>query len=323
MLGRLKYLALNSGRHQSSASIVCSFLICFLAGFCFSSSAHANDLEILKQKKCTFLVTPSAGLTVGETLEAQTSSGRRVTLRVRKKSKKNAMLTMRGRDGKCPRISGSFALGGASGGGGGATRKSFYVGVNGNAGLFTFRQQFSPFPTVDADGNETGEQPQPVNGLSGVGFSGGLVFRYMPSFPFGLELGLSALTTSPSGKTVMANNDDYLVSTKLTEVVLQPAASITRCVHKRIYCRAGGVFGIPINPKLNIKSSEVQLETIMKYKRMGGEFVAGFNIASAFTITAGTQVSVVKGSFSFSSEMEEVTLSPLSVYIFGGLLMVF
>ena len=323
MQGQFKYLVLNSEARHPSVLLVRLFAIFFTVGFCFSNFAHANDLEILKQKKCTFLVTPAAGLTVGEALEAQTSSGRRVTLRVRKKSNKNAMLTMRGRDGKCPRIRGSFVLGGPSGGGSGVSRKSFYIGVNGNAGLFTFRQRFSPALEVDADGNETGEQPQPVNGLSGVGFSGGLVFRYVPSFPFGLELGLSALSSSPSGKTVLANNDDYLVSTKLTEVVLQPAASFSRCLHKRIYCRIGGVFGIPINPKLTIKSSEVFMETIMKYKRMGGEFVAGFNIASAFTITAGTQVSLVKGSFNFSSEMEEVTLSPLSVYIFGGLLMVF
>ncbi|MEN9825779.1 MAG: hypothetical protein RI953_1524 [Pseudomonadota bacterium] len=279
----------------------------------FSQYAKASDFEVLKQKKCNLLIAPSDGLRVGESFQAQSSSGRNLNLRVTKKSKRNAIVTISSKGGKCPKVSGSISSTSVAGG-----NKKFYFGVMLNAGLYTFKQPFAP---VAASENDT--TPQPINGLSGIGYSGGALLRFMPTSSLGIETGFSALSSTTSGKTVIGNNDDYIVTAKFTELVIQPALSITKCISTRLYCKLGGIFGIPLSAKLSITSTDLALETNLNYKRFGGEFAAGLNLGSAFTLAGGAQITSVKGSFSFPPDGEVVSLSPLTVYIFGGIVSAF
>jgi hypothetical protein len=281
------------------------------------SRAMAEEYEILKQRKCTLLVTPSAGLAVGQTVQAEANDGRRFTFRVTKKSKRNATIVLR--SSRCPPISGGFSTGGSSGRGG----KKFYLGVLGGGGLFTFKQPFTPEGEVAQDGS-VADAPQPINGLSGGGFTAGAMMRFAPSQVFGFDLGVSFLSANTSGKTVLSNQDDYLVNAKFTEVVVLPALSIMRCISKRLYCKAGGVFAIPVGSKISIKSSSLSVDTAMKYNRVGGEFAAGLNLGSAFTLAGGAQVSMIKGSFLIPEQADPILLqNPLTVFVFGGFVAAF
>lgn len=281
--------------------------------FFVSQNAKAADFEVLKQKKCTLLIMPSDGLRNGESFQAETTSGRSLTLLVTKKSKRNATVTINSKGGKCPKVSGTIYALGKSGSG-----KKFYLGVMLNAGLYTFKQPFAPQP---ANENETA--PQPINGLSGIGYSGGALFRYMAGSSLGIEAGVAALSSTTTGKTLIGNNDDYIVTAKFTELVIHPALSITKCISARLYCKLGGIIGIPLSGNLSIVSTDISLQTALNYKRFGGEFAAGLNLGSAFTLVGGAQISSVKGSFKFSEETDVVNLSPLTVYIFGGIVSAF
>lgn len=302
------FFALSKTRCGSALTFAIALLFFFA-----SQNAKANDFEVLKQKSCTLMIAPSEGLQVGESFQAQTSSGKSLNLKVSKKSKRNAIVKINSKGGKCPKVSGSISSMNNSGG-----KKKFYIGVMLNAGLYTFKQPFAP---VAANENET--TPQPINGLSGIGYSGGALLRYMPTSALGIETGFSALSSTTSGKTLTSNNDDYLVTAKFTELVIHPALSITKCISARLYCKLGGIFGIPLSAKLSIKATDLALETNLNYKRLGGEFAAGLNLGSSFTLAGGAQITSVKGSFNFSQDTEVVNLSPLTVYIFGGIVSAF
>ncbi|MEY3902754.1 MAG: hypothetical protein RL189_2060 [Pseudomonadota bacterium] len=301
----------NSGEFVRPASLTALILLLTIA--IIPTQALADEYEVLKQRRCTILVTPSAGLVVGQSVQAETNDGRRFSFRVSKKSRRNATIVLRG--SRCPKISGGFSTGGSSGRGG----KKFYLGVIGGGGLFTFKQPFTPEGEIAQDGT-VGDPPQPINGLSGGGFSGGAMMRFAPSQVFGLDLGVAFLSANTSGKTVLSNQDDYLVNAKFSEVVILPALSVMRCISKRLYCKAGGVFAIPVGSKISIKSSSLSVDSALKYNRIGGEFAAGLNLGSAFTLTGGAQVSMIKGSFLIPEQSEPVKLqNPLTVFVFGGI----
>jgi hypothetical protein len=303
----------DGGTARPSSMPVC--LLVFLISLLTISRARAEDYEILKQKKCVFLVTPSTGLTAGQSFQARTNSGRNVVLKVRKKSKDKATLSMRSRDGRCQKISGAFKTEGSPS----DSVKKFSFGVTANGGLFSIKQIFTPTPEAPAEGEAEVTAPKPVVGLSGIGFSGGVLLRYHLSSSLGLELAISGLTATPSGKTLLENNDDYSVSAKVTEVVVQPALAVTRCLAKRLYCKAGGIFGVPLGAKLFIKSSEENQQAVLKYMRFGGEASAGVNLTSAITINVGGQFTIISGSFSFPPDNNAILFRPFTAYLFSGL----
>ena len=313
-------LTFRSGGHARPAIAVRVFILVFTTLCCLLSGkrASAATYEILKQKKCIFLVTPADGLVAGESFQAKTDSGKTVVLKVRKKSKSKATLSMRGRDGVCSKTRGAFTTNETNSSG----RSKFAFGFAANAGLFSVKQKFTPTVEGAAEGDAT-TLPSDVSGLSGIGFMGGGLLRYYLTDSIGLEFGVSGLTASPAGKTVLSNNDDYSVSAKMTEVVLQPALVASKCISKRLYCRLSGTFSLPLNAKLSIKSSTESREAVLKYKRFGGEAAAGFNLGSAITVNAGGQFTVLNGTFAFPPDNEPVPLRPLTVFVFGGLILSF
>jgi hypothetical protein len=281
---------------------------------------HAEEYEILKQKKCAFLVTPASGLSAGQTFQAKTNSGKSVVLTVRKRSSSKATLTLKSRDGRCAKISGSFSTGEGTS----ASRK-FSFGIMANGGVFSIRQKFTPTETGSPVGEAEASATSDIIGLSGIGFAAGPFFRYSPLASMAVELAVSGLTASPTGKTVQKNNDDFIVSAKATEIVLHPAFAFPKCVSKRIYCKAGGIFGLPLSSRISIKSTDTNLESKLNYKRYGAELSAGFNLNSVITVNAGGQLSLMSGTFNFSSEGGEgpVSFRPFTAFIFGGIIMSF
>jgi hypothetical protein len=105
--------------------------------------------------------------------------------------------------------------------------------------------------------------------------------------------------------------------------MLQPALAITSCLSARLFCKAGGVFAIPIKSTISVKTNILDESAALKYSRMGGEFAAGINIGRNLTILGGTQISQDKGSFKFASSIDAVSIGVLTVYIFGGVAAVF
>lgn len=312
---RMRISWTNRGCFVRAASLTAALVLLLIAFF--PSQAQAEEYEVLKQRKCTMLVTPSTGLSVGQSVQGETSDGRRFTFRVSKKSRRNATIVLR--SSRCPKITGSFSTGGSAGLG----AKKFYLGVLGGGGLFTFRQPFAPEGIEGQDGNVK-DAPQPINGLSGAGFSAGAMMRFAPSQVFGLDLGVSFLSAKTTGKTLLANQDDYVVNAKFAEVVVQPAISIMRCISKRLYCKLGGVFAIPVGSKISAKSLALSEESPMKYNRFGGEFALGLNLGSALTLAGGAQLSAIKGTFQFPSLVEPLQLqNPLTVFVFGGIIAAF
>lgn len=287
----------------------------------FSSVARADDFEVLKQKKCTLLITPASSLNVGDTVEAETSNGKRITFRVAKTKNRNATVVVSGKGGRCPKITGTISTAGSGPGG----NKKLFFGIIGNAGLFTFKQPFEPtIEVVSEDPNaEPPSQPQPINGLSGIGFSAGGLLRFVPKSPFGIDLGMTYLSASTSGKTQLLTNEEYVASAKFSEVAVLPGLVLTKCISAKLMCKVGGVFAFPLGASISIKSTSQDLTSPLKYSRMGGEVAAGFNLGKAFTLVGGTQISIIKGSFQFP-EQDMVTLdNPATVYIFGGFLAAF
>lgn len=313
-------LTFRSGESASQATSVRRFILALTILCCLFSGkrASADTYEILKQKKCIFLVTPADGLVAGESFQAKTDSGKTVVLRVRKKSKSKATLSMRGRDGVCSKTRGNFTTNETNSSG----RPKFAFGFAANAGLFSVNQKFTPKVEGAAEG-DTSTLPSDVSGLSGIGFMGGGFLRYYLTDSIGLEFGVSGLTASPAGKTVLSNNDDYSVSAKMTEVVLQPALVAAKCISRRLYCRFAGTFSLPLNAKLSIKSSTESREAVLKYNRFGGEAAAGFNLGSAITVNAGGQFTILNGTFAFTPDNEPVPLRPWTVFVFGGLILSF
>jgi hypothetical protein len=229
-------------------------------------------------------------------------------------------LTLKSRDGRCAKISGSFSTGEES-----YPRSQFSFGVLASGGVFSIRQNFTPTETGSTQSGAGSSTTNDIIGLSGIGFAAGPFFRYSPFASLAVEMALSGLTASPAGKTVQSNNDDFIVSAKVTEIVLHPALAFPKCFSRRIFCKAGGIFGLPLSGKISIKSTDTNLESKLNYKRYGAELSAGFNLNSAITVNAGGQLSLINGTFKFSSEGEEgpVSFRPLTAFIFGGIIMAF
>jgi hypothetical protein len=225
--------------------------------------------------------------------------------------------------GRCPNVSGqTFALDGDSSG----QQKKFSFGVMGSVGQFTFRQPFVPNEVTDSGQTV---QAQTVSGLSGLGFTGGILMRLGLRGPLALELGTGALSAKTSGKTTLSNNESYTVTGSFMEIMAQPALVVTRCLSVQLFCRVGGVFGFPMGSKLEVKTSTYTNAASLKYMRMGTDLSLGVNLGKHLVVTGGTQISQDKGSFAFkdaqdsSAPPETINISVLTVYIFGGLTVVF
>jgi len=289
--------------------------------------AEAAEYEILKQNDCRLLLSPSKGLAVGETLQLETASGKSVSIKVSKKSKNNAIVTMTGQGSRCGKVKGPLKLGGGGMGDSpepkvtATPRKAekFSFGLTANGGLYTFKQSFTPDGQVAADGTGGETQSQTIDGLSGFGFSGGPIIRFMPfRMGLGFELGLSGLYATVDGKAKLLNEAEYVAWAKFVEVVAQPAVVFPKCLTSRLYCRIGGIVGLPISSTIGIKTTEMSQETALKYLRYGGDLSLGVNLGTVFTLLAGAQLTLVSGSFTFP-ETETIKLNPLTAYIFGGI----
>lgn len=285
--------------------------------------AEAAALQVLKQKSCSILVSGASGLSKGQNISVQTSKGQTLELKINRIKGDKAMALIAKKSVRCPRVSGqSLALDSALSG----QHKKFAFGLTASAGQFTFRQPFVPNEVTDS--GET-LQGQTVSGLSGVGFTGGILMRLGLKGPLALELGTGALSSTTLGKTTLSNNETYTVTASFLEVMAQPALVLSHCLSPRLFCRAGGVFGFPIGSKLEVKTSTYTNTADLKYTRMGTELALGVNLGKNFVVSGGTQISQDKGSFSFknsqdsSTPIEVIQIAVLTVYIFGGLTVVF
>ncbi|NBO37443.1 hypothetical protein EBU99_02540 [bacterium] len=289
--------------------------VCCLFGF---SNARADEFEVLKQKGCNLLISSSSELRKGAAYQVQTLSGKSLNFRITKVSGGKAFAQMTGRMGHCPRVQGTLATLGSSSGG---SVKKLQVGVQGELGLLTFRQAFSP--NLGDQAADDGSQPQNVNGLSGLGFSAGANLRYNFRKPFAFDVGLGMLSATTGGKTTLPDNDTYTVSAKFMELTIHPGLLTTTCLSSRLFCRGGAVFGFPISSSLTVKSSAINLSSSFKYLRMGGEVAAGINLGKNFTILGGGQIGSDKGSFQFAEDQAPTPLNTLTVYIYAGILAAF
>ena len=305
--------------HRCRVSTWQIILAIVFAGLLTSPDAHASEIEVLKQKGCTLLLSPGSDFSKGQLVKAETSSGKALTFRVTALKGQKAFAKMTARAGRCISVGGqTLSLDGKT------TRRKTKLsfGVMGSGGQFTFRQPFVP-SDLEADSSPETQKAQTVNGLSGLGFSAGGLLRYEFKTPFAVELGVGALSSTTTGKTKLVNGDDYQVEGKFLEVMLQPALAITSCISARLFCKAGGVFAIPIKSTISVKTNILAETAALKYTRMGGEFAAGINIGRNLTILGGTQISQDKGSFKFDSSIDAVSIGVLTVYIFGGVAAVF
>ncbi|MEN9529988.1 MAG: hypothetical protein RI932_1861 [Pseudomonadota bacterium] len=283
-----------------------------------SLEARASDFEVIKQKSCTILLKPAQGLSKGQVLKAQSSSGKSVTLRVVKLSGGKAQARLIPRGGKCAQVSGQTLSIGAIA----DKAKKFNLGIKANAGYFTFRQPFLPFDPDVEPGSED-QKKQEIVGLSGLAFSGGLLARYSFNKKIGLELGASVLSTKISGKSTLVGGDEYLVEANFMEAVVHPALVFPQCLTSRLFCKLGGVVGFPIKATISTKSTVTNESAPVKYLRLGGEAAAGVNLGTSVTLLGGAQIGNDSGSYKFESLPEAQNFKVLTVYIYGGLVAVF
>lgn len=295
-----------------------------------SAQAWASDYDVVKQKNCTVLLKPTQGLSKGQVLKAQSSSGKSVTIRIVKVGGASAQGRLSPKSGKCTQVSGqTLSLGRST-----ASSKKFQFGVAGNFGLFTFRQPFIPLDPEVEPGSEE-QKKQTVVGLSGLGFSAGIAARYSFKPFLGLELGTSFLSTTITGKSKLTNGDDYLVEAKFAEAVVQPALVLPQCISSRLFCKVGGIVAFPLSATLTTKSQELDETATVKYTRIGAEGVLGVNLGKSFTLLGGAQICNDSGSFQFDpskskSRIEGIeipteaqSIKVLTVFAFGGFSVVF
>lgn len=293
-----------------------------IAGFLLTPDAQAAEIDVVKQKGCTLLLSPGSEFSRGQLVKAETSSGKILTFRVTALKGKKAFAKMIARSGRCFSVAGQ-TLSTESKAKVRKTKLSF--GVAGSGGQFTFRQSFEPqdIETDSSQDVQTSERSQPVNGLSGLGFSASGLIRYEFKKPFAVELGVGALSSKTSGKTKLVDGDDYLVEGKFLEIMVQPALAITSCMSARLFCKAGGVVAFPIKSSISVKTNIIDVSAPLKYTRLGGEFAAGINIGPNFALLGGAQISQDKGSFKFDSSEQAISIGVLTVYVFGGVAAVF
>lgn len=288
--------------------------VTIIASMLFTLKGRAADLDVKSQKGCTVLVSPKDDLAKGRTYVTETSSGKKVKIRVTKMKSKGAVARIVSKSRRCPKLFGeTLALGSKR------LKKKFYAGVQASAGQFTFRQPFIP-----TDVNSTSDESiaQNINGLAGLGFTGGGTARFVVWSTVALDLGIGVLSSTASGSTKLTNGEPYVVTGKFLETVIQPGVVAVRCFSSRLLCRGGGTFAIPINSSLTIESPNLNLVSPLKYTRMGGDFSLGVNFSDNFSLQLGAQITQSKGEFQFP-EYELTPVQVLTVFIFGGLSAVF
>lgn len=285
----------------------------------WSFPASAIEIEILKQKGCKLLLSRSSELSTDQVIKGSLASGLPIELKVTSVTAGKAVAKMRARAGKCDSVAGELVLVGANKN---QNINRFGIGLLGAGGQFTFKQPFSPKGS-NASTNNSSSQELFVNGLSGIGYSGGLVGRVLLKNPLNIEISAQVLAANTTGKTDLPNGDTFTVTGKFLEYTVQPSIAFTSCISSRLYCKVGGVFGFPMKSSITVADSSFNATAPLKYQRLGADLAAGVNLGKKFSIVGGGQISQVKGSFKFESESDAVNLAVLAVYVFGGFVAVF
>ena len=284
--------------------------------------AYASEIEVKSQRGCLVSVSPRDNLEKNRTYKTETSSGKKVKIKVIKFKGSSARARIVSRSKRCPRLFGeTLSLGSQK------LKKRFYAGIQASVGQFTFRQPFVP---TDVSGASDESLSQNINGLAGLGFTGGATARFVVWSPIALDLGVGVLSSTAVGSTKLANGEPYKVTGKFLETLIQPGVVAVRCFTSKLLCRAGGTIGLPIKSSLTIESPKLTTSSPLKYTRMGGDFSFGLNFSDHFSLQLGAQVTQSKGEFQFPASEEqgfegsEITpIQVLSVFIFGGLSAVF
>lgn len=282
--------------------------------FGIAPEAMAESFEVRSQSRCTVSVYPRSGLSRGRTYVTETGSGKKVKIKVIRYKGRNAIARIVSKRKRCPKLFGeTLSLGGKK------LKKSFYAGIQGGVGQFTFRQPF--IPTDEASTSEEVVE-QTINGLAGLGFTGGATARFVVWRSLALDLGVGVLSSTATGSTKLTSGEPYVVKGQFLETVIQPGVVAIRCFSARLLCRGGGTFAIPIKSVLTIESPQKNLESPLKYTRMGGDFAFGVNFSDNFSLQLGAQITQSKGEFQFP-EYDPTPIQVLTVFIFGGIAAVF
>jgi len=297
--------------------LVVAALMCF-----HFNEGHGSELEVRGQKGCLVNLSPRDGLVRNRTYKMETASGKQVKIQVSKFRGNVARGKIKSRSKRCPKLFGETLTIGSQ-----KLKQSVYIGANASVGQFTFRQQFVP---TDPGGASEESLAQNIDGLAGLGFSGGATARFVVWSPVALDLGVGVLSSTAVGSTKLTNGEPYVVTGKFLETLIQPGIVAVRCFISRLLCRAGGTFGLPIESSLAIESSKLTTLSPLKYTRTGGDFSLGLNFSDHFSLQLGAQITQSKGEFQFPAAEEqgfdgtEITpVQVLTVFIFGGISAVF